>query len=117
MVKFWGQGCDQRRQSPIHQELVGTSNDVQVAINNIECKALLDTGATVSSISKTFYDYYLAHITKLFLMGEHLYIECADGQTLLYLGYVSVNLTLVVYLPLIFRKIASLIVPDSDYNT
>ena len=59
MVKSWGQGSDQRRQSPIHQELVGTSNDVQVAVNNIECKALLDTGATVSSTSKTFYDYYL----------------------------------------------------------
>ena len=34
---------------------------------------------------------WLTHFS-IFFMGEHLDIECADGQTLPYLGYVSVNL-------------------------
>lgn len=89
-----------------------------MAVNDAGCMALLDTGATVSTISKSFYDCYLAHTTQLFFMGEHLDIECADGQTLPYLGYVSVNLaTCGLSSNEVLQDCLFLIVPDSDYNT
>lgn len=89
-----------------------------MAINDTECLALLDTGATVSTISKSFYDSYLAHTTQLLPIGEQLEVECADGQALPYLGYVSVNFA-TCGLPStdVLRDCLFLIVPDSDYNT
>lgn len=77
-----------------------------MAINDTECLALLDTGATVSTISKSFYDSYLAHTTQLLPIGEQLEVECADGQALS-LDMCQLILPLVVYLPLMFYETAS----------
>ena len=50
-------GC--RSQGPSAQSnnsLVGITNEANILVNGTECKALLDTGSTVSTISQTFYD-------------------------------------------------------------
>ena len=57
-----------------------------MAVTEAESMTLLDARATVSTISKSFYDYYLDHTTQLYLMGEYLDIECANVQALPNLG-------------------------------
>ena len=71
--------------------LVGESNEVQVIVKEIETRALLDTGSTVSTISQSFYNAHLPYI-ELQPLNDLLQIECADGNLLHYLGYVVVSL-------------------------
>ena len=63
-----------------------------MAINGVPCMSLLDTGATVSTISESFYMTYLKDKTALNSIDKQLDIECADGQLMPYLGYIMVDL-------------------------
>ena len=75
--------------SLVTPNLVGSPNEVDVDINGMTCKALLDTGATVSSISKSWYDK-LDNV-EMHPLQQILLVECADGHHLPYLGYVEVE--------------------------
>jgi len=55
-------------------------------------RALLDTGATVSILSRTFYDKHLKDIP-IEPLKDLLNIECAGGELLPYDGYVDVKLS------------------------
>ncbi len=46
--------------SAVPAGLVGNSNEAEVEINNIKVSALLDTGASVSTVSEAFYKRYLS---------------------------------------------------------
>ena len=92
--------------------LVGPPNEVDVDINGLTCKALLDTGATVSSISKSWYDK-LDNV-EMHSLQQILLVECADGQHLPYLGYVEMEVGIPGFLE---NQIAlCLVVPDTGYN-
>ena len=69
------QGCTDRD---------GTSNEVHVSINGVECLALLDTGATVSTISQSFYCTHVEGKLDLHQLNEEIDIGCADGQLMPY---------------------------------
>jgi len=60
-------------------------------IEDVPVQALLDTGATVSVISESFYDNHLSHIP-IEPLGNLLNIECAGGESLPYKGYIQVNI-------------------------
>ena len=45
--------------------MVGSSNECDIMIEDIECKALLDTGSCVSTLSHSFYDSHFKHIRGL----------------------------------------------------
>ena len=51
----------------------------------------MDTGATVSTVNRSFYDEFLKHIP-MQPLDSILNIECADGQMLPYDGVVQLNL-------------------------
>ncbi len=46
--------------------LVGNSNEAEIVINDVRVNALIDTGASVSTISDTFYRNYLSHLVVTF---------------------------------------------------
>lgn len=88
-----------------------------MAINGVSCLALLDTGATVSTISQTFYVQNLQGKTELHALEEQIDIECADGQMMPYLGFVIVDLSTYGLSTLeVLRQCMFLVVPDSQYN-
>lgn len=84
-------------------------------MNNIETKSLLDTGSCVSTISKTFYEQNFNHL-ELLPLDNFIKLECADGQTMPYFGYIQVDI-LPVGIPTeqVLTSIL-LVVPDTDYN-
>ena len=96
--------------------LTGTNSEVTVKINNVSAVALLDTGSTVSTVSNTFYQQYLCD-EPIQQLGKILRIECADGQDMPYLGYISADLQLpgtsTSDRP---QSCLFLVVPDSNYN-
>lgn len=46
-AKSWGQGSGSAEERPINKDqLVGIPNEITIAVDNITCPALLDTGAS-----------------------------------------------------------------------
>ena len=96
--------------------LLGSANEVDVTLNGIRTKALLDTGSTVSTMSEQFYNQYCSN-TPIEPLMDFIRIECADGQPMPYLGYIEGTLEM-KGIPQEHQLITGLflIVPDSQYN-
>ena len=62
-----------------------------IEIEHVACSALIDTRATVSTISSDFYDQYLSNI-EIHPLDDVLHIECTDGQHMPYAGYISASM-------------------------
>ena len=73
-------------------KLVGDVNEATIHINNIQTRALINTGSCVSVISNSFYQNNLKEI-KLKPLTGILNIECADGNNLPYLGFIEASIT------------------------
>ena len=84
-----GQDGDKKKKTD--PKLVGETSEVTVMINNKETSALCDTGSCVSTCSEQYYKENLKN-TPLKPINNILKIECADGNTLQYKGYVKVTL-------------------------
>lgn len=71
--------------------LCGEPSEATKTINGLETKALIDTGSTVSTISKKL---YLDHLQDIPIqeIGSLLHIECADGKHLPYDGYITTEI-------------------------
>lgn len=82
-----GDDCKVKR--PI-QEIVGNSNEADVKVDGKKAKALVDTGSGISTISEKFYRENLQH-RELHSLYDILQIECANGESLPYLGFVEVD--------------------------
>ena len=93
--------------------LCGDPTEASILLNGIETKALIDTGSTVSTISKKFYEDHFKEIPVQEL-GTLLKIECADGQHLPYEGFITVNLEVLEMKKPVTTIL--LIIPDSPYN-
>ncbi len=77
------------------------------------CRALLDTGSTVSTISESVFieklDVPLKPLTNI------LNIECTDGESISSLGYTEVDIAMPSVLGHVFPALL-LVVPDTPYN-
>ena len=71
--------------------MVGRPTVVKVIIEKNEIPALLDTGATVSTISSSLVDQLGLQISPTL---ERLHIECANGQQLPYVGCVVADVSI-----------------------
>ena len=97
--------------------LVGNSNEATVLLENIECKALLDTGSQISSISQSF---YLKHFSQISLQPlENLHVEGVTGQHLPYAGFIEIKLTVPIKLvgSSMSLNVLLLVVADTPYNS
>lgn len=81
----------------------------------MEVTALIDTGSTVSTVSKSYYETCLSDLP-LHPMTEILHIECADGGTLPYCGYIEASITSTGLPHSNLAEYPILVVPDSNYN-
>lgn len=71
-----GQMGDSSRKRTCPKDLVGDSCEVNVMIDNVNCRGLLDSGSVVSTISETFYKTYLKGTT-MFDIQDILRLEGA----------------------------------------
>ena len=78
-------------------------------------KALLDTESCVSTISQTFYENNFNDIELMPLNGL-LKLECADGSSMPYLGYIQVKIQSLGIPNKHVQDSILLVVPDTDYN-
>ena len=94
-------------------EIVGHSNESLIEIDGQSCRALLDTGSNVSTISHSSYTELLGDKPLQPLDKLALDIEGAGGQKLPYSGYIEVD----VGVPGLCNPISCLllVVPDTRY--
>ena len=79
-------------------QLFGDTNEAEISINNTSTIALLDTGSCVSVVSKQFYNNHLSSVP-VQPLTHIVNIECADGNSLPYEGYIEVELQIKNGLP------------------
>ncbi|KAI2648630.1 Transposon Ty3-I Gag-Pol polyprotein [Labeo rohita] len=93
--------------------LVGPRNEGEVEVNGKACKALIDSGSQITSIT---YNYWQSHpaLQKKKLQSSKIPIEGAAGQTVPYHGVLHIDLKV---LGKEFKAIPTFVVPDSDYHS
>lgn len=94
--------------------MVGEANEADVTIGGVQCRGLLDTGSTISTVSCTFYRDHFQGVT-LRALDDLLKIECAGGSLLPYLGYIEIEVD-VPELNVQGRSTVMLVVPETSYN-
>ncbi|KAK3734962.1 hypothetical protein RRG08_038985 [Elysia crispata] len=92
---------------------MGGKTNVDVIVNGRVVRALLDTGATVSVISRATVDKLGLPIRSV---RDFIHVECANGQALPYLGYANTSVDIPVQLDraLSYHKTHALIEPCLD---
>lgn len=87
-------------------------------VSGVECSGLIDTGSQVTTVSLSFYHMHLSALPIQPL--EHLIeVKGANGQSVPYLGYIEINVTLPKELMSSKDPAATLalVVPDTCSNT
>ena len=97
--------------------LVGKGTETSVLIQGVETTALLDTGATISTVSQSFHRQHLSHLP-IHELQDFINIECADGESLPYNGYIQAD----IFAPNVTDEehplpCLLLVVPDTKYNS
>ena len=95
-------------------ELVGKPNESDISINGIKLRALLDTGATISTIAETCHKNNFPEVP-IEPLKHILNVECADGELLQYRGFIVVDLQGVGSTSATVRCLL-LVIPDNIYN-
>uniref|UniRef100_A0A3B3SGH8 Gypsy retrotransposon integrase-like protein 1 n=1 Tax=Paramormyrops kingsleyae TaxID=1676925 RepID=A0A3B3SGH8_9TELE len=72
--------------------LIGAKYTASVFINGQTCSCLLDTGSQVTTVSQSFYEDNLPHLS-IHPLDELLEVEAANGQTVPYSGFIEVDIT------------------------
>lgn len=93
--------------------LVGPRNEGEVEVNGMQCRALIDSGSQITSIT---YSYWRDHpvLQGLHLKPSSIPIEGAAGQTVPYHGVLPINLKV---LGKEHKAVPTFVVPDSDYRS
>ena len=95
-------------------KVVGSICVASVKINDVTAATLLDTGFQVSIISQSFYNqhFYNREIKPLIDID----VECANGNSLAYLGYITAPVDLVGASTSRTLLCSMLVAPDNKYN-
>ena len=96
-------------------DLVGNVNKASTQIEGISTSTLLDTGSSVSTISQTFFEQHLAHL-KLHDIGNLLKVECADGKSLPYSGYMQADINAPLSSKNFTIPCLVLVMPETHYS-
>ncbi len=97
--------------------MVGSANEVRICVNDVKCKALLDTGSQVATVAEWFVKEHLQS-AEVESLDSFLNVEDSSGNRLGYKGVVNCDISvseitggegLVIPTP-------SLVVGDTRYN-
>lgn len=93
--------------------LVGPRNEGEVVVNGIKCRALIDSGSQITSIT---HKYWRNHpvLQRQRLQPSRVHIEGAAGQSVGYHGVLRLDLKV---LGREFKNVPAFVVTDSEYRS
>ena len=95
----------------IPNQLIGSANEADIRVDDINCRALLDTGSMVTTMVEWFCK---KHFKEAIIPLENIIqVKSAGGHSLPYLGYVEAVVELPNCLPC---PVPILVVPEDSYN-
>lgn len=92
--------------------LVGPRNEGEVIVNGLKCKALIDSGSQMTSMTCSFWRSH-PELNALELQPSNILIEGAAGQKVPYYGVLNIRLEV---LGKQYETVPAFVVPDSDYR-
>ena len=104
------------KSGPKLSDMIGGTPEIDSKFNDIPCKALLDTGSQITTVSNTFYH---TNLTNLPLQNCHdiLRVEGVGGNSLPYHGFITCEVSVpLTDITSFSRHIPVLVVPDTNYN-
>ena len=101
------QGCDD--ETP----LVGPRNEGEIEVNGEMCKALIDSGSQVTSIT---YEFWRRHpgLCQQKLQPSSIPVEGAGGQSVPYHGVLHISLKV---LGKEYANVPAFVVPETEYRS
>lgn len=101
--------CTEGEETP----LVGPRNEGEVEVNGKACRALIDSGSQITSITHNYWQSHPA-LQKKKLQPSKIPIEGAGGQSVPYHGVLHIDLKV---LGKELKAVPTFVVPDSDYRS
>lgn len=104
---------DRKGEAPFIDRLLGSRNESEIEICGMKCKALIDTGSMVTTMSQSVYENMPVKPEILSLDTLQLEIKAAGGTTLPYSGYIEAEINV----PFLQNKpmlVPVLVVPDTQ---
>ena len=99
---------------PIMDRMIGNKNESDIEICGVKCKALIDTGSSMTTLSQSFYDSMHKKPELLSFDTFKLDIRVAGGTQVPYSGYILADIT-VPFLNNRSMEFPVLIVQDKQY--
>jgi transposase InsO family protein len=96
-----------------YRKLVGDANEADIKMDGKWCRTLLDTGSTVSTVCKSYFDEHL-YSHRINPVQDLLELEGAGGHSLPYFGYVEVDIEIPGIIGVF--EVLLLVVPDTRYG-
>ncbi len=98
---------------PADTPLVGPCNEGVVEVNGEMCKALIDSGFQVTTITDEFWQRHPVLCTQE-LQPSDIPIEGAAGQPVFYVGLLCINLR---FLGRVYSNVPAFVVPVTEYRS
>ncbi|KAL6470581.1 hypothetical protein MHYP_G00217000 [Metynnis hypsauchen] len=92
--------------------LIGPTNEGEVIVNGIKCKALIDSGSQVTTITEEFWRRH-PELRSQKLQPTAIPIEGAGGQQVPHLGILHIDLT---FLEKPYQQVPAFVVSTCDYR-
>lgn len=113
-VKSDDTSVDWIENEPIMDRMIGSKNESDIEICGVKCKALVDTGSSMTTMSQSFYDSMSEKPELLSFSTFKLDIRAAGGTQVPYSGYINADIT-VPFLHNRTMVFPVLIVQDEQY--
>ena len=91
--------------------LLGVRNEAEITLEGEVCRALVDTGAQLSTINLSFVQNLGLPIHRI----DRLRLQGTGGETVPFLGYVEINLG-IPEIAAFDEDVLMLVIPDNSYN-
>ncbi|XP_063760148.1 uncharacterized protein LOC134878197 [Eleginops maclovinus] len=93
--------------------LVGPRNEGEVEVNGIKCRALIDSGSQVTTVTDTYWRNHPI-LREQKLQSSKVPIEGAGGQKVLHRGVLCIELKV---MGKEYKTVPAFVVPDSEYRS
>ena len=97
---------------PNHHRLIGPNNEDIIQVNDLNYRALIDSGSQITSITTDLWKQH-PKLKDIQLASAEVSIESASGHQIPFLGVIPISLTI---LGVVYEDVPAFVVPEDSYR-